>query len=405
MGMVVASHWLFDALAAPTGLLLGDQLGLYVLLAVYMCTAIGGFVVFRRRFPETKDRSLAAIDRYFTAWAAQVRQTRFAHYAVGVLGSLSGMLAGYNLAITAVTLVLITDDWELDGFEQGLLASAVVTGGAAGASIAGLLSDRFGRRYVLMSMAALFVASGFGAALAQSLGWLIVARAAAGFAIGVSTPTAGIYVAEIAPAGIRGRLVSIQLVANTLGVMLAYCVGLVLVNAHSGWRLMFGFIALPAAIYGLALLPLMESPRWLIAVGQPNAALRSLRRLVGGEADRELAEITAEPAGPDSDRGDTGGGRARLWAPSYRPVVLVGLMVVFVGVFSGESMVAFYAPTILEQIGFTNTAVAFATTLGLAVISFIATLIALAVVDQHRRKRMMVAGLFVLAASLLTMAY
>ena len=112
MGMVVGSHWLFDALASPTGLFLGGQLGLYVLLMFYLCTAIGGFVVFRRRFPETKGRSLAAIDRYFTAWAAQVRQTRFAHYAVGVLGSLSGVLAGYNLAITAVTLVLITDDWE-----------------------------------------------------------------------------------------------------------------------------------------------------------------------------------------------------------------------------------------------------------------------------------------------------
>ena len=117
-----------------------------------------------------------------------------------------------------------------------------------------------------------------------------------------------------------------------------------------------------------------------------------------------MAEITAEYAGPDSDHGDTGGGRARLWEPLYRPVVVVGLVLVFVGVFSGESMVAFYAPTILEQIGFTNTAVAFATTLGLAVISFIATLIALAVVDQHRRKRMMVTGLFVLAAALLTMA-
>ena len=86
---------------------------------LYMCTAIGGFVVFRRRFPETKDRSLAAIDRYFTAWAAQVRQTRFAHYAVGVLGSLSGVLAGYNLAITAVTLVLITDDWDTQRLRTG----------------------------------------------------------------------------------------------------------------------------------------------------------------------------------------------------------------------------------------------------------------------------------------------
>ena len=404
MGLVVASHWLFDAVAAPTGLLLGGQLGLYVLLMGYMCTAIAGFVVFRRRFPETKDRSLAAIDRYFTSWAARVRQTRFAHYAVGVLGSLSGVLAGYNLAITAVTLVLVDDDWDLSGFEQGLLASAVVAGGAVGASVAGLLSDRFGRRYTLMSMAALFVATGFGAALAPTLGWLIVARAAAGFAIGVSTPTAGIYVTEVAPAVIRGRLVSIQLVANTLGVMLAYCVGLALVNENGGWRLMFGFIAVPAAMYGLALLPLMESPRWLIAVGHPNAARRSLQRLFGSEADLELAEITAERAGPDPDHDGTEGTRTRLWGPAYRPVLVVGLVLIFVGVFSGESMVVFYAPTILEQIGFTNTAVAFATTLGLAVVSFIATLIASAVIDRRGRKPLMITGLFVLAAALVVMA-
>ena len=404
MGMVVASHWLFDGLAAPTGLLLGGQLGLYLLLAIYMCTAIGGFVVFRRRLPETKGRTLAAIDRGFTVWAAQVRETRFAHYAVGTLGSLCGLLAGYNLAITAVTLVLIVDDWELTGFEQGLLASAVVAGGVAGASVAGLLSDRFGRRYLLMSMAALFVASGFGAALAPSLGWLIVARAAAGVAMGVSTPTAGIYVAEVAPAAIRGRMLSIQLVATTLGVILAYTVGLALVNQPAGWRTMFGFVALPAAIYGLALLPLIESPRWLIAHGEFNAARRSLRRLFGTQAENEFAEITAERVRPDSEHGGTAHARARLSLPTHRPVVVLGLVLVFVSVFSGESMVLFYAPTILEEIGFTDTAVSFAATLGLGVFGLIATVSALAVIDQTGRKRMVVTGLFILAATLLAMA-
>ena len=404
MGIVVASQWLFDSLAAPTGLLLADQLGLYLSLVIYTCTAVGGFVVFRRYFPETKDRSLAAIDRYFVAWAARVRQTRFASYAVAVLGSLSGVLAGYNLAITAVTLVLITDDWELSGFQQGLLASAVVTGGMVGASIAGVLSDRFGRRYLLMSMAALFVASGFGAALAPSLGWLIIARAAAGVAMGVSTPTAGIYVAEVAPAVIRGRLLSIQLVANALGVILAFCAGLALVDQQSGWRFMFGLIALPAATYGLALLPLMESPRWLIAAGQPSAAHRSLRRLFGAEADREFAEIAAEQPRPNADPGDLGGGRQRLWGPAHRPAVIVGLALVFVSVFSGESMVLFYAPTVLEEIGFTDTGVSFAATLGLGVVSFIATLIALAVIDRTGRRPLMITGLFVLASSLLVMA-
>lgn len=404
MGMVVASHWLFDSLAAPTGLLLGAQVGLYLLLVVYMSVAVGGFVAFYRYFPETKDRSLAAIDRYFSVWAGQVRQTRFAHYAVGVLGSLSGLLAGYNAAITAATLVLIADDWDLGGFQQGLLASALVAGGVAGASVAGLLSDRFGRRYLLMSMAALFVASGFAAALAPSLGWLVVARAAAGFAMGVSTPTAGVYVAEVAPAAIRGRMLSIQLVATTLGVMLAYCVGLALVDQESAWRLMFGFIALPAAIYGLALLPLMESPRWLIAVGQPNAARRSLRRLFGNEVDRELAEITVQPASADTDHDDGRGGHGRLWIPAHRPAVVVGLVVVFLSVFSGESMVVFYAPTILEQIGFTNTAVSFAATLGLAAVGLIATVVALTTIDKAGRKPMMVIGLFVVATALLGMA-
>lgn len=404
MGIVVASHWLFDGVAAPTGLLLAHQVGLYLLLAIYMCTAIVGFVVFLRRFPETRDRSLAAIDRYFAVWAARVRQTRFAHYAVAVAGSLSGVLIGYNLAITAVTLVLIVDDWKLNDFEQGLLTSAVVVGGLVGGAVAGLLSDRFGRRYLLMSMAAVFVASAFGAALAPSLGWLIAARAAAGFAMGVSTPTAGIYVAEMAPAVIRGRLLSIQLAANTLGVMLAYCAGLALVHQHSGWRLMFGLIALPASIYGLTLLPLMESPRWLISVGQRNAARRSLRRLYGDDADRELAEITADRVDAHSDGDSPVSARARLWTPAHRPAVIVGLTVVFLSVFTGESMVLFYAPTILEKIGFTNTAVSFAATLGLGAVSFIATLIALGVIDRAGRKPLMVIGLFVLAAALLTMA-
>ncbi|HKV19822.1 MAG TPA: sugar porter family MFS transporter, partial [Mycobacterium sp.] len=404
LGVVVASHWLFDGLASPTGLLLRDELGLYLLIVLYIGCAIAGFVILRRLFPETKGRSLLAITRYFTDTARRAPQTRFAQYAVGVLGSLCGVLNGYNLAITAVTLVLIVDDWQLSGLQQGLLASTVVMGVAIGASIAGLLSDRFGRRYVLMSMAALFIASGFAAALAPSLGWLIAARAAAGVAMGVSAPTAGIYVAEVAPAAIRGRMLSIQIVANALGIILAYCVGLALVNRDDGWRAMFGFVALPAMIYGLALLPLMESPRWLIAAGQLNAARRSLRRLFGGDADRELAKIVDERADVDPDATKAEAGRERLWMPTHRPAVSVGLVLVFLSVFAGEDMVLFYAPTVLEQIGFTDTAVSFAATLGLGVISFIATLIAFTVIDQAGRKPMLISGLFVLAASLFVMA-
>jgi MFS family permease len=193
-------------------------------------------------------------------------------------------------------------------------------------------------------------------------------------------------------------------VANALGVILAYCVGLALVNHHAGWHIMFGFVALPATIYALTLLPLMESPRWLIAVGQPNAAGRSLRRLFGADAERELAQITAERAVAASHHDGTADQVQRLWLPAHRPAVSVGLVLSFLTVFAGEDMVLFYAPTVLERIGFTNTAVSFAATLGLGVISLIATLIALTVIDQAGRKRMLIVGLFVLATSLGAMA-
>lgn len=402
MGVVVASHWLFDSLSAPTGLLLGTDVGGPLPWLLYAGVAVAGFVAFRRSLPETRGMSLVAIDRLFTDLAARVTQSRFVHYSVAALATTGGLLTGYNFAITAVTLVLIAKEWQLNAFEQGGLASALVVGLAAGSFMAGPLSDRFGRRYVLMSMAALFVASAFGSALAPSLGWLLAARAAAGLAIGITSPTAGLYVAEVAPAVIRGRLLSFEAVTYGVGTILAYCVGLALENHALGWRLMFGVIALPAAIYGLALLPLPESPRWLAAVGQLTAARRSLLRLFGADADRELATITAER--PDSaEHAGAQGGWAQLRHPTYRPAVYVGLALMFLIVFSGWDMVLFYAPTILREIGFTDTTVSFAATLGIGAVFLVMTLVALAIIDRIGRKPMVVIGLFVMAGCLLVM--
>lgn len=410
MGVVVASHWLFDSVASPTGHWLGHGLGRPVVLAIYVGFALAGLAIFLRRLPETKGLSLLAIDRYITAWASRVGKSRFIHYSVATLATIGGVLIGYNFAITAVTLVLIDGEWHLTALERGALVSALVVGLAAGSFLAGPLSDRFGRRYLLMSVAALFVASAFGAALAPSLGWLFFARVAAGVAIGLTGPTAALYVSEIAPAAIRGRLVSFDALAYGVGVILAYCVGLLLEDDVGGWRLMFGFIALPSAIYGLALLPLPESPRWLAAAGRLSEARRSLLRLVGvetdrqGEADRQLAAITAERPGSVSDDGGAPKSWARLWEPTYRPAVLVGLAMMFLLVFSGQGMVAFYAPTILEDIGFSHTSVAFAATLGLGIVSLVMTAVSVAIIDRVGRKPLMVTGLLVMAACLITLA-
>jgi sugar porter (SP) family MFS transporter len=237
----------------------------------------------------------------------------------------------------------------------------------------------------------------------------LVARVAAGVAIGLTGPTAGLYVSEMAPAAIRGRLVSLNELAYGVGVILAYWVGILLQDDFRGWRLMFGLIAIPSAIYGLALLPLPESPRWLAAAGRLSEARRSLLRLVGvetdrqGEADRQLAAIIGAQPNSAADHG-AAGGWAQLRQPQYRQAVLVGLAVMFLLVFSGQGMVSFYAPTILKGIGFSDTAVAFTATLGLAVVNLIMIAVSVAIIDRVGRKPLMVTGLLVMAASLIALA-
>ncbi len=410
MSVVVASHWLFDSLASPTGQLLSHRWGRPVVLVIYALFALVGLVVFVRRLPETKGLSFVAIDRFFTVRAKQVTESRFIHYSVAMLATIGVVLTGYNFGITAVTLVLIDDDWKLSAVQKGALASALVVGIAAGSFLAGPLSDRFGRRYVLMSTAALFVAGAFGAAVSPSLGFLLVARAAAGVAIGLIGPTAALYIAEVAPAAIRGRLLSFDALAYSVGAIVAYCFGLALEHTVGGWRLMFGLIALPSTLYGLALLPLPESPRWLAATGNVSAARRSLLRLAGvetdrqAEADRQLAAITAERPGSMSDHDGDQRGWALMWQPTYRPAVMVGLTVVFLMVFSGIDMVVFYAPTLLSEIGFGDRTVTFTTTLGLGVVSLVMTVVSVTIVDRVGRKPLMVTGLLVMAACLIALA-
>jgi sugar porter (SP) family MFS transporter len=410
MGVVVASHWLFDSLASPTGRLLDHDFGEPLVLGIYAGIALLGLASFWNRLPETKRLSLAAIDRAFKAKAANIKESRFIHHSVAALATIGVVITGYNFGITAVTLVLLDQEWNLDAFELGALASSLLVGVAVGSFVAGPLSDRFGRRYVLMSIAALFVASAFGAALSPSLGWLLAARAATGFAIGVIGPTAALYIAEVAPASIRGRLLSFDALAFGVGAILAYCVGLLMQHDVQGWRSMFGFIALPSAIYGLALLPLPESPRWLAAQGRLSEARRSLLRLVEhqtdpeAEADRHLAAITSERPVSALDQGDAPRGWASLWQPKFRPAVLIGLGLAFLLVFSGQGMVGLYAPTILEQIGFSDTSVSFTATLGLGVVSLLMTAVSVAIVDRVGRKPLLFTGLFVIAACLVALA-
>lgn len=400
IGLAAASHWLFDGLASPMGLLLHGNVTISVTFLFYGLVAVGGFFLFRTILPELKGLSLAEIDEAARQAAARIGDSRFVHYTITALVTTGGLLTGFNFAATAITLVLIAKNWNLSPLAQGAVASAIVLGLAAGSFIAGSLSDRFGRRYVLMSTSALFVAGAFISAVAFSLPVLLAGRAMVGLAIGIASPTTGVYVAEIAPMAIRGRLLSFEAVTYGVGAILAYCVGLVFEPTAESWRYIFATIALPSTLYGLVLLPLPESPRWLAANGRPVAARRVLRRLNETDVEAVIANL-AEPG----ETGGTGhGGWSGLLAKAHRPIVLLGLIIMFLIVFGGWDMVLFYAPTVLVEIGFADTLVSFLATLGLGVVFLLMTIISLAIIDRVGRKPMVVIGLLIMSACLALMA-
>jgi len=400
IGLVAASHWLFDGMASPISLVPADEPTRAGIFALYAGIAITGFFLFRRVFPECTGLSLAAIDARAVAAAAALRArgSLFVHYAVTALVTTGGLLNGFNFAITAAAIVLLARDWGLGPFEQGAVVSTLVLGLTVGSFIAGGLSDKFGRRYLLMSTAALFVAGAFFSALAPSLIWLLMARAVVGLAIGISSPTTAIYVAEISPSAIRGRLLSFEAATYGVGAILAYCVGIWFEATPEGWRYMFAFIAVPSTVYGLLLLPLPESPRWLAMQGRHAAARRVLRQF----DERDIDHVLTEMATVHQDAG--AGSWRQLASRVNRPIVVLGVTLMFLIVFCGWDMVLFYAPTLLNQIGFEDTAVNFVTTLGLSVVFLAATLISLGIVDRVGRKPLVVSGLTIMSGCLALLA-
>jgi sugar porter (SP) family MFS transporter len=398
ISIAVASHWLFDGLASPALLILRDELGRSFIFLFCAAIALLGFFVFRKTFPESKGMTLLAIHQRFAEWAENVQHNQLIHYTVTTLAATSGLLTGFTFAITASTLVLVAAEWNLNPYHQGMLVSSIPLGVVLGCFLHGPMSDRFGRRYVLMSTAALFIGGAFASALAPSLGWLMAARMAVGLAIGIAGPTTGLYIGEIAPTAIRGRLLTFDAVYFGVGVLIAYAISIVFESQPHGWRYMFAFLAAPSTIYGLALLPLPESPRWLAATGRRSAARRVFLRLHERDVNLLVGKTT-------TDSEETG---AKAWSslasPLYRPALALGLLVMFLNVFSGWDMVLFYAPTVLKEAGFEDTTVSFVTTLGFGIVFLVMTVISLSIVDRVGRRPMTIWGLSVMAVCLGLMA-
>ncbi|MDP9081422.1 MAG: sugar porter family MFS transporter [Bacteroidota bacterium] len=323
-------------------------------------------------------------------------------YLVCLVAALGGFLFGFDTAVISGTVSLVKHDFSLDAIHEGWFVSCALLGCIIGVSISGKLSDKYGRKIVLILSAILFLASALGCMLSDSFTTLIIFRLIGGLGIGVASMVSPLYISEFSPSRFRGMMVSLYQLALTVGIVLAYFSNAYLVNHSAGsfgsegmnrifsgevWRAMLGLGALPAAVFLVSLFMVPESPRWLLLRGQEQKAQDILTKIDGADAAKN--EIAAFKATGDDD---SAGSLKELFKPVYRKALWIGLLLPFLSQVCGINAVIYYGPRILEQAGFTlNNALGGQVTIGLVNVVF--TFVAIFTIDKWGRRPLLFVGI------------
>lgn len=306
-------------------------------------------------------------------------------YAISLVAAISGFLFGFDIAVINGAIIFLREQFRLTEFQTEIAASSLLVGCVAGASIAGVLSDRFGRRKILIVSALLFAVSSAGAALPRNLPEFTVARFLGGVAIGVASVLAPLYIAELAPPQIRGRLVSLNQMAIVTGILAAYSVNWALASlGPSSWRWMFASAAVPSLLFFAALLFVPESPRFLTEQSMPEKALAILERIGGREhAEAELQQIQ-EAIGQET------GSMRELLRPGLRTALIIAVVLAVLQQITGINTVLFYGSIIFkEHAKWGSESAAIAANVIVGVINFLATIVALWAIDKVGRRTLL----------------
>jgi MFS transporter, SP family, arabinose:H+ symporter len=316
------------------------------------------------------------------ALAAAGRGSRVYVYFAAMVAATSGLLFGFDIAVINGAIIYLREQLHLTEIQTEAAASSLLFGCILGASVGGWLSDRFGRRRVLMLSALLFGLSAFAAALAQTLPQFVCGRFVGGIAIGAASVLAPLYIAEVAPARIRGRLVSMNQMAIVSGILLAYTVSWGLsFSGPSSWRWMFATAAIPSAVFLAGLFFVPESPRWLVEQNRAGEALAVLERVNGRTvAAAELRQIEEAIAGE-------AGTLRELFQPGLRRALWIAVALAILQQVTGINTVLFYGSIIFkEQVGTNSESSAIFANVVVGVVNFLATIVALGVIDRLGRR-------------------
>jgi sugar porter (SP) family MFS transporter len=313
-------------------------------------------------------------------------------YVAAAISALGGMLFGYDIGVISGAILFIKRDFSLSAGMEEIVVSSVLLGSLAGAAAGGILADRLGRRKLLIATAIVFGLAAIAAALAPGTAWLILARVVAGVAIGVASFVAPLYISEIAPVDIRGKLVSINQVALTSGIVISYLIDYTFAGSQA-WRWMFALAAIPAAAFGIGLLFIPDSPRWLAAQGHVDKARVALKRIRDPEqVESELAQIQKSAAQQKANWSE-------LLSPLLRPAMIVGVGLAIAQQITGINTVIYYAPTILKFAGVSSAPAAILASVGVGVVNLLLTLVAMQLIDRVGRRPLLSISLAGMAVS------
>ncbi len=337
---------------------------------------------------------------------------------LSVVASIGGFLFGYDTAVISGTIDQVAKQFQMDAIMTGWYVGCALVGSISGVIFAGWLSDRYGRKPVLILSGILFSVSGLGCMISANEIQLVIYRIIGGIGIGVASVVSPLYIAEVSVPSFRGRLVSMYQLAITVGFLGAYLANYKLLQnseyilkngAATGflgkifgtevWRSMLGMESVPAVVFLLILFFIPESPRWLIVKGHDSRALMILSRIFGDrEAEVQKTNVKSLIAG------EQGSDWKLLLKPGFRLAMFIGVALAMLGQFMGVNAVLYYGPTIFRESGLSSGDSLFYQSL-VGAVNMLTTVIALVIIDRVGRKKLVYWGVSGMIISLILIGF
>ena len=303
------------------------------------------------------------------------------------VAALGGLLFGFDTGVISGAIPFIKLEFYLNSYQEGFAISNLMIACVIGALIAGPIADWTGRKKVLILCAVLFIVSAILSALPRSFTELVIARFIGGIGVGVASVVSPMYIAEISPAKIRGRLVALNQLAIVIGILLSYLSNWLLVDTGiNNWRYMLVAEILPATTFLMGLFFILESPRWLTKEGLEKDALDVLKVVAGAvNADHELQKIKKSLAEKKTSLKE-------LLHPSLRRVLIVGILFSLFAHITGIDTIIYYGPIIFLESGFKTDSALLASVI-IGITNLIFTFVGMAMIDKAGRKFLLLVGI------------